>query len=69
MEEALSQVLPEQGAMVEQMMKKRMNSMGGVLEGQIEMPKIDIRRIGRSDNVIGYACEYYVSFSNDQKEA
>ena len=50
-------------------MKKQMGSMGGAPQAQIELPKTDIRKIGRSDNVNGYAYEYYESFSNGQKEA
>lgn len=69
MEEALAQVPPEQRAMVEEMMKKQMQGMGAAPEAQAAAPKVDFSKVGRSDNINGYSCEYYEVTSNGQKEA
>ncbi len=62
MEEALAQVPPEQRAMVERMMKQQMGNMnGGAPQMQMEMPKAEIQKVGRSDTINGISCEYYLT--------
>ena len=69
MEEALAQVPPEQRAMVERMMKQQMGNMnGGAPQMQMEMPKAEIRKVGRSDTINGISCEYYEAYTGNEKD-
>ncbi len=72
MEQALAQVPPEQRAMVEQMMKQRMQGMGGAQMPQMQQaapPKTEIRKTSRGETINGYDCTYYEAYKNNQKES
>ena len=68
MEQALAQVPPEQRAMVENMMKQRMASMGAPQVPEVETSQTEMRKTSRSETVNGYDCTFYEAYNGDQKE-
>ncbi len=63
LDEALKNVPPEQRAMMEKMMKKRMPN-----QGQAETSKSELKKTGESKTINGYDCVKYETLRDGKKE-